>query len=144
MKYGSSLVPGTDSFVLDRFCGTKEPLVPPVGFDFKHWILAQSIPLSCHSCCMSQTDKLRESKLIYSKVPHNYLTWNIPHIQCGEIPNKNGVYVKEAFLKFVICLSHMIEQVYWLNSSYWPIFNLHAIFVRNSSALDINNILLTP
>ena len=31
----------------------------------------------------------------------------------------------------------MIEQVYWRNSSYWPILNLHAIFVRNSPALDI-------
>ena len=31
----------------------------------------------------------------------------------------------------------MIWQVNWLNSSYWPILNLHAIFVRLSSALDI-------
>ena len=34
----------------------------------------------------------------------------------------------------------MIEHVYWLNSSYWPILNLHAIFVRNSPALDINSV----
>ena len=33
--------------------------------------------------------------------------------------------------------SHMIEQVYWPNSSYWPILNLYAIFVRNFPALDI-------
>ena len=26
---------------------------------------------------------------------------------------------------------------YWLNSSYWPIISLHAIFVRLSSTLDI-------
>jgi hypothetical protein len=31
----------------------------------------------------------------------------------------------------------MIEQVYWLNSCYWPILNLHAIFVRNFPELDI-------
>ena len=33
----------------------------------------------------------------------------------------------------------MIWQVYWLNSSYWPILNLHAIFVRLSAALDISS-----
>ena len=31
----------------------------------------------------------------------------------------------------------MFEQVYWVNCSYWPILNLHAISVRDSPALDI-------
>ena len=51
--------------------------------------------------------------------------------------NKNGVWVEELFLKLVIGLSHMIWQAYLLNSSFWPILNLHAIFVRLSPALDI-------
>ena len=33
----------------------------------------------------------------------------------GEFLGKNGVKVDELFLKLVIGLSHMIEQVYWLN-----------------------------
>ena len=48
-----------------------------------------------------------------------------------------GPQLEELFLNLVICLSHMIWQVYWLNSSYWPILNLHGIFVRLSSPLDI-------
>ena len=64
----------------------------------------------------------------------------VNYIQCGGIPNKNGVQVEELFLKFVIGLSHMIYQVYWLNFSYWPILNLHGIFVRNSPALDIESL----
>ena len=48
----------------------------------------------------------------------------------GGKANKNGVWVEQLFLKLVIGLSHMIWQAYWLNSSYWPILNLHAIFVR--------------
>ena len=31
------------------------------------------------------------------------------------IPNKNGAKVGDLFIKFVICLSHIIEQVYCLN-----------------------------
>ena len=63
---------------------------------------------------------------------------DLNYIQCGGKANKNGVEVEELFLKFVLCLSHMIEQVYWLNNSYWLILNLHAIFVHLSPALDIN------
>ena len=59
------------------------------------------------------------------------------NIQWGGKANKNVVKVEELILKFVIRLSHMIKHVYWLNSSYWVILNLHAIFVRLSSPLDI-------
>ena len=61
----------------------------------------------------------------------------IYHIQCVVKANKNGVWVEELFLKLVICLSHMIQHVYWVNSSYWPNLNLLAIFVRLSPSLDI-------
>jgi len=41
---------------------------------------------------------------------------------------------------FKVCdLLESIYHFYWLNSSYWPILNLHAIFVRLYPALDIGN-----
>ena len=36
-------------------------------------------------------------------------------------------------------LSNMIQQVYWLNSSNWPILNLHAIIARNLPSLDMRD-----